>query len=261
MKKHYIFKFTLLLIPISAFTLLSFSGGNGNALSGSPGDGGNNCTQCHSGTPSNSNISITTNIPVTGYAFNTEYDVTITNSGGGSRNGFNLTAEKDSDNSKVGTFISTSNDTQTAASDSRIIHTSSGNGQNSWSFKWRSPSSEQGKITFYGASVSGNGDGGNSGDQVFLGQSASTPSLSISEANRLEFEMFPNPASENVSIQLPQGESKAIVQFYDYIGKLALTKTVTNTNNKVDINQLSSGIYILKVATSSKIGTQKFVKK
>jgi hypothetical protein len=57
--------------------------------------------------------------------------------------------------------------TQTADNNKRIIHTSSGNGQNSWSFKWTSPSSEQGKITFYGASVSGNGNFNNSGDQVF----------------------------------------------------------------------------------------------
>ena len=59
MKKNYIFKFILLLIPVSAFTLLSFSSGNPNALSGSPGDSGNNCTQCHSGTANNSNITIT----------------------------------------------------------------------------------------------------------------------------------------------------------------------------------------------------------
>ena len=58
MKKNYIFKFILLLIPVLAFTLLSFSSGNPNAFSGSPGDSGNNCTQCHSGTANNSNITI-----------------------------------------------------------------------------------------------------------------------------------------------------------------------------------------------------------
>ncbi|NJN49941.1 MAG: hypothetical protein HC798_00740 [Polaribacter sp.] len=93
MKKNYLFKTVLFLIPFSAFVLLSFSSGNGSALSGSPGDGGNSCSQCH-GSASNSNITISTNIPTTGYAFNTEYDVTITNSGGGSRNGFQVTAEK-----------------------------------------------------------------------------------------------------------------------------------------------------------------------
>ena len=261
MKKNYIFKFILFLIPLSALTLLSFSSGNGSALSGSPGDGGNNCTACHAGTAQNSNITITSNIPVTGYAFNTEYDVTITNSGGGSRNGFQVTAEKDSDNSKVGTFISTNSSTQIAASGSRIIHTSSGNGQNSWTFKWRSPASEQGKITFYGSSVSGNGNGGTSGDQVFLGKSASLPSLSTKDFNALAFDMYPNPASESITLQLPNGSDKAKVEFYDNIGRLSLTKNITLANNKVDVNPLSTGIYIVKVVADGKIGTKKFIKK
>lgn len=260
MKKNYSFKFLLLAIPTAAFALLSFSGGNPSALSGSPGDSGNNCTACHAGTANNSNIAITTNIPVTGYEFNTEYDVTITNSGGGSRNGFQVTAERDVNNSRIGTFISTSGDTQAAANNSRIIHTSNGNSQNTWSFKWRSPASEQGKITFYGSSVSGNGNGSTSGDQVFLGKSGSNSSLSISDARRLDFDMFPNPASDNVTIQLPTGTENANVEFYDYVGRLALSKKVSSNNNKVNVNDLSNGVYLLKVVTEDKIGTQKFIK-
>lgn len=259
MKKHYIFKFVLLLIPVSAFTLLSFSSGNSAALSGSPGDGGNTCAQCH-GTASASNITITTNIPDTGYAFDTEYDVIITNSSGGSKNGFNLTAEKDSDNGKVGTFISTGGDTQTASGNSRIIHTSSGNGQSSWAFKWRSPSSDLGKVTFYAASVSGNGNFNSGGDQVFTGKSISTPSLSTKSFNTLAFDMYPNPSKSNVTIDLPSAASKAKVEFYDYLGRLALSTTISAGNNKVNVNELSTGMYILKVSADDKIGTKKFIK-
>ena len=262
MKKNYSFKALLLLIPISAFSLLSFSGGNGNALSGSPGDGGANCTQCHTGSSaSNSNISITSNIPSTGYEFNTQYQVTITNSGGGSRNGFQVTAERDANNAKVGTFTSTSNDTEATDGSKRIIHTGNGNSQNTWSFNWTSPSSEQGKITFYGSSVSGNGANGNGGDLVFLGSSISLPSLSISEAKRLSFDMYPNPAQDELTIQLPSGSEKATVQFYDYIGRLSLTKTISSSSDKINVANLNSGIYILKVFSDDKIGSQKFIKK
>lgn len=260
MKKNYIFKSILLLIPISAIFLLSFSSGNGSALSGSPGDGGNNCTQCHSGTANNSNISITTNIPVTGYHFNTEYDITITNSGGGTRNGFQVTAEKDNDNSKVGTFRSVNSATQTADNNKRIIHTSSGNGQNSWSFKWTSPSSEQGKITFYGASVSGNGNFSNSGDQVFLGKSNSVPSLSVDALSKLEFEMFPNPSSDNVFIRFSDNEENAMVTFYDYSGKKVYNQQVTRNNTKINVSNLSSGVYFVKVISDGKTGLKKFIK-
>ena len=260
MKKNYLFKSFLFLIPLSAVFLLSFSSGNGSPLSGSPGDGGNNCTQCHSGTANNSNIQITTNIPVTGYAFNTEYDVTITNSGGGSRNGFQVTAEKDNDNSKVGTFRSVNAATQTADNNRRIIHTSSGNGQNSWSFKWTSPSSEQGKITFYGASVSGNGNFSNSGDQVFLGKSNSNSSLSVSELQNLDFEMFPNPASENVSIQLSNSQENASITFFNYLGKEVFTQKISDATQKINVSNLSTGVYFVKVISEGKTGIKKFIK-
>ena len=84
--------------------------------------------------------------------------------------------------------------------------------------------------------------------------------LSISEARRLKFEMYPNPASDKVSIQLPSGAENATVEFYDSLGRLALSKKVTRINNKMDVNALSKGIYILKVFTADQIGSQKFIK-
>ncbi len=260
MKKNYVFKFVLFLIPLSAVFLLSFSSGNGSALSGSPGDGGNNCTQCHSGTANNSNITITTNIPVGGYVSNTEYDVTFTNNGGGSRNGFQVTAEKDNDNAKVGTFRSVNAATQTADNNRRIIHTSSGNGQNTWTFKWTSPSTQQGKITFYGASVSGNGNFATSGDQVFLGKSSSNSPLSISDLEKLDFEMFPNPASDNVSFQISNSLENASVTFYNYLGKEVFTQKISNETQKINISSLSTGIYVVKVISEGKTGIKKFIK-
>jgi plastocyanin len=85
-------------------------------------------------------------------------------------------------------------------------------------------------------------------------------SLSTSEARRLNFEMFPNPASDKVRIQLPSGAENATVEFYDSLGRLALSKKVTRINNKMDVNALSKGIYILKVFTADQIGSQKFIK-
>lgn len=84
--------------------------------------------------------------------------------------------------------------------------------------------------------------------------------LGISEAKRLKFEMFPNPATDNVTIQLPSGTEKATVLFYDYLGRLALTQKVTSAKNSIDVNSLSRGVYILKVVTEDKVGSQKFIK-
>jgi hypothetical protein len=85
--------------------------------------------------------------------------------------------------------------------------------------------------------------------------------LSTPEAKRLDFDLFPNPATETTTIQLPSEESKATIQFYDYIGKLVSTKSITNINNNFSVRDLASGVYILKVIAGSKIGTQKFIKR
>jgi hypothetical protein len=84
--------------------------------------------------------------------------------------------------------------------------------------------------------------------------------LSISEAQRLNFETFPNPASNSVTVQLPSGTEEATVQFYDYLGRLALTKKVTSAKNILEVNSLSKGVYILKVVTEDKVGSQQFIK-
>ncbi|MFY9241409.1 MAG: T9SS type A sorting domain-containing protein [Polaribacter sp.] len=108
-------------------------------------------------------------------------------------------------------------------------------------------------IWAHGSSTSYAYHGGNRGATV-------AGVLSTLEANRLDFEMYPNPASESLTIQLPSGSSNATVQFYDQIGKLALTRSVTSSSNTINVNNLSTGIYILKVLSDDKIGTQKFIK-
>jgi hypothetical protein len=256
MKKHYFFKVLLLMIPISAISLMSYSGGITGAYSGSPGDGGSSCTACHSGSANlGASASISTNIPSDGYELNTDYTITVNSTSSSSKLGFQLTAENGS-NTKVGSFIAGSG---TRVSGQRITQ-STPSTSGDWSFTWKSPATNEGNVTFYTAVNATNGNGGTSGDQVVLAN-MSVGVLGISEARRLHFEMFPNPASENLTIQLPSGSKNASVVFYDYIGRTALTQKVSQTNNQINVQKLSSGVYIIKVLADGKIGTQKFVKK
>ena len=256
MKKHYFFKFLLLLIPVSAFLLMSSSGGRDGGTTGSPGDSNNTCTQCHSaGANFNLSSSITTDIPVEGYDLNKTYTINVNSTSSSSKLGFQLTAENSS-NTKIGSFTAGSG---SRVSGQRITHSSPSNSGN-WSFTWISPSTNEGEVTFYTAVNATNGNGGTSGDQVVTA-STSAQVLGISEAKRLQFDVYPNPATENLTIQLPSGSEKATVQFYDYVGRLALSKTISISDNNIDVNNLSKGFYILKVLTDDKIGSQKFIKK
>lgn len=257
MKKHYIFKVLLLSIPIVALVLMSNAGGRTQAASGSPGDNNQTCSNCHSGGNFNTSVTITSDIPETGYLLNTDYTINVNTTSSSSTHGFQIAAENNS-NTKIGDFTAGSG---TRLAGKNLTH-SSPSSSGDWSFTWRSPSSDLGRVTFYTAVNAANGDGNafGNGDQTVTATST-RPSLSISEAKRLNFDMYPNPASQELTIQLPSDSNKATVQFYDYIGRLALTKTITSSNEKIDVNALNSGVYILKVLSNDKIGSQKFIKK
>jgi hypothetical protein len=42
---------------------------------------------------------------------------------------------------------------------------------------------------------------------------------------------------------------------------LILSKTISSNNTAIDVQKISKGIYVIRVATKSKIGVQRFLKK
>ena len=83
----------------------------------------------------------------------------------------------------------------------------------------------------------------------------------ISENKLLSFEMYPNPVSDELNIQLPSGSEKAEVSIFDYTGRLVSSKTISSNDTSIDVQSISKGIYIIRVASNTKIGVQRFIKK
>ncbi len=84
--------------------------------------------------------------------------------------------------------------------------------------------------------------------------------LGIPEAKKLEFSMYPNPVKNVVGIQLPTGTRTAEVGIFDYTGRRVRVKRITATNDQLNVTDLASGMYIIRVLSKNKIGAQKFVK-
>ena len=95
------------------------SGGSQGGKTGSPGDGGATCTNCHSGTATAQEGWITSNIPAEGYTPGETYTITATGTHNGvGKFGFEVTAEDNAD-AKTGTFVITNSDeSQLANNDS-----------------------------------------------------------------------------------------------------------------------------------------------
>ena len=88
-----------------------------------------------------------------------------------------------------------------------------------------------------------------------------TSTAGISENNLLSFEMYPNPVSDLLNIQLPTGTEKAEVSVFDYTGRLVSSKIISSNDTAIDVQKISRGIYMIRVATNTKIGVLRFIKK
>lgn len=249
-------KKSLLLIPITIAVAIFFypttshsnAGGSPGGKTDSPSDGAS-CTGCHYA-GAGTGATITTNIPANGYTPNQVYTITanITHSGI-NKFGFEITAEKNSGNTKTGSFLVTNSaEMKFTNNNTAITHKSGGTpGSNSrsWSMDWEAPNTGTGNVTFYGAFIAANGNGNNMGDNYH------STNLTVSEAVvnsasdlSLENDFTFNTISNTI-------ETINTVSVYDISGKLVLaTNTATTT-----ISHLKNGIYILK----SESKTQKII--
>ena len=254
MKKTY---FILVILPILAFSLITFvshTNGSPGGKTGSPADG-NNCTQCHSGTPVSAEAWISSSIPSEGYKADSTYTITLSaNHTGVSLFGFEITAE-DLTSNKVGQFIITdTGQTKLANSNSAVTHTSGGTSPNgdtkTWSFDWTAPSSNSGDIVFYAAINAANGNSNPSGDIIYLTTYTagfnSTSSISKNvEANSISF--YPNPATSTITIETTKKED---IRIFDIRGKLVISNQISNKAN-IDISRLEQGVYFIKAENYS----------
>lgn len=163
----------LAIVTVPLFLVLySFNTGSPGGKTGSLGDGGNTCTDCHSGTSQPQTGWITSNIPAEGFTAGDTYTITATGTHVGVvKFGFELTAE-DAFGAKVGTLIITEPArTQFTNANKAVTHTAAGNtptgNSNTWTMNWTAPEPAPSLIKFNAAFNAANGNGANTGDQIY----------------------------------------------------------------------------------------------
>ena len=249
----------LLVFLLPLYLLFSYSNGAPFGYSGSPGDNGRTCNQCH--TYSGSGYSPTfdvTGIPVNGYQPGQTYQLTLNVSNvNTSKMGFEACVE-DASQQKQGTFSNADGNTQPIQSNTYITHTSAGNTQSQWTFNWTAPATAQGDLTLYFAVNMANGNGSTSGDYV-QASSVSIPedTNTVREIADDQVKIYPNPADDFIKIdpdtyQFDQAEIK------DVLGK---TYPVNIKNNQIDVSFLPAGTYFLELKNAQYKSIKQFIKK
>lgn len=84
--------------------------------------------------------------------------------------------------------------------------------------------------------------------------------LNVNNISKSEFEIYPNPAQNVISVQFPNGFENASLTFYNSIGQKVLEKSISNEINKVSINNLNSGMYLYSIHSKNKLQTGKIIK-
>lgn len=256
-------KFTLLLSALMAVGLVydyhyrmghtNSSGANPNFTGDPAVNSGSTCGNggCHTGgagIPSgNEDSQITSDIPGTGYVPGQTYNITVSVAGGGSSFGFSL-----STGSNLGDLIA-SGTTQLNGSGNFITHSAgntSGSGSRSWDFQWTAPTAGSGDVTFYAATLYGNGSG--SGGDVTIPISTTVQeasNVSITEAKLESLTVYPNPVIDEINVAAKDIDEEILITMFDVSGRQVLQELHEGGDVKIDVSSksLNTGVYFFKI--------------
>lgn len=216
-----------------------------------------NCTQCHAGVVNSGpgNVEITTNIPNLLYTPGQTYQVTVTlNSGGGNQAKYGFMLAPMFGTAYKGTLQATDGTCFVEATGRWITHTSSGASggipSKSFTFNWTAPAAGSGTVILYAAGNCANGNGGDSGDQIYttsLTLNENSTSASVRETSTFYLNAAPNPTRSEIRLEAP-GHLLHEVRIYDLKGHCVVnTGFPTSDVARLDLSMLPAGTYLLIV--------------
>jgi len=254
----------LIVSGLTTSFIMKSSGISGRT--GSPGE--TTCTACHSGGTGTTvvNISATPAFTSNQYVPGTTYTVNVTVTNNSYSNfGFGCEILDASSNTDAGTmttpltgvkFLTASNGRKNAVQSSP----KSGTGSATFSFVWTAPTGTN-NIVIYAAGIAVNNTGGTGGDAV------GTRSLTLSAnangikeiTNNVKINVYPNPASDFVSIQVENiSEIRNVnIELWDLKGNKvdhlnASQLNVGTQNIRVFLpDNINNGLYILKLQSAN----------
>ena len=84
--------------------------------------------------------------------------------------------------------------------------------------------------------------------------------LAVADFSQNDNLVFPNPASDSISVVLPKGFNKAKVILYTISGQKVLEETLPQPSSVIYLKALEKGIYLYKIEFNSTVKTGKLVK-
>lgn len=86
----------------------------------------------------------------------------------------------------------------------------------------------------------------------------------LSVEDRLQqnlFAVYPNPITDQIFISFPKNATAAELVLYNVLGKELLRRNLSPTQNRIEVSDLPSGIYIASITSNHKTSSFKLIKK
>ncbi|MFO7722085.1 MAG: T9SS type A sorting domain-containing protein [Bacteroidales bacterium] len=250
-----------------AAEVISFSTGAPTNATGSPGNNGLTCVQCHASNNIEKLNWITSTELDNGYSPGLIYGMKAkAEKPGCLKFGFLITIEKP-DGTKAGAPIVKDAAKTQIQGTHYITHTTAGTAAEDsavWLFNWGAPATAMGTVTLHGAFVGANGDHQNSGDAVYLSKKNvilyGTQGVATESKNNNKLYLYPNPADQFVNLTLENPASDARLQIYDATGKIIREIEWKDAiTMMVDVSSLPEGLYLLQLTWGNDAVTKKLL--
>jgi uncharacterized protein (TIGR02145 family) len=79
--------------------------------------------------------------------------------------------------------------------------------------------------------------------------------------NRNEIKIYPNPAIDNINIDITNKNKTGTLTIYDLLGNIVLQHQIDKVQNVINVSSLKTGMYIIKISDSQIILQKKLIKK
>lgn len=76
-----------------------------------------------------------------------------------------------------------------------------------------------------------------------------------------DFNIYPNPVTDFITIQFPYSIENASISVYNSLGQNVLENKLSNNNSKISLEELESGVYVYKIEANNFSKTGKISKK
>jgi hypothetical protein len=131
---------------------------------------------------------------------------------------------------------------------------------NDWSYKAPAPLALNDHITVYYKGQLIYGTEPTAAQQARV--AANTPGEVVDDLNAAsgKIVLFPNPATDHLSIQVGTVAADAVVQIYSLSGDLLLARRLTAGTQTISLQSLSAGIYQVEVRNGKTVTTKQIIK-